>query len=114
MLGGVCTVRVARPLNTAPSEFTTKTVYTPLFVTCALPIEYVAFVARGMFTPLKRHWYRNGAWPVAVTLKLVFAPTMTVRDCGCWEIAGTAEETGAVAPPAVGAAATQFTGSLPY
>ena len=48
----------------------------------------VKFVSPGMSVPLKRHWYRSGALPLAVTEKFAVLPALTIRFCGCWLMLG--------------------------
>ena len=40
------------------------------------------------FTPLKRHWYRNGGVPPAVTLNVALWSRIAVVGCGCETISG--------------------------
>src|ERR1044071_5661357 len=38
--------------------------------------------------PLKDHWYLNGVWPVALTVKAALLPASKLWLCGCWVMAG--------------------------
>jgi hypothetical protein len=78
----------APELTTAPTEFATRAVYTPVFESATLLTVYVAPVAPVMFTPLRCHWMAGGGLPLAATVNVTFPPTVVLMLTGCVVITG--------------------------
>src|SRR6185436_2029970 len=88
MVGSTSTTNVAGALVIGPTSSAMTTTYVPACINWTLVIVSVALVAAEMLAPLKRHWWRNGPTPFAVTENVTVLPAFVVILPGCCWMSG--------------------------
>lgn len=109
---GNSSVSTASALVAEPVLFVTTAEYFALWSAASAAVMVsVADVAPEMGAPLRRHWWLNGAAPVAVTLKVAGCNSVTVVLAGCAVIAGACNGAGAGTGAGAGMGAGACTGA---